>query len=103
LVVKVNGRQNAYRSAESIGRILEEHGKACPKCERFSYSQGFYSAGYILIGANPFDPHAKDKLVVCDRCRSFGRILNLQATDFLNYAHYTYALRQIISATDCPT
>lgn len=90
-MVKVNGRQNAYRQAESIGRILAQHGRDCPLCFRTCY-QYACGAGQILR-----------KQIVCTRCRGFGRILNLQATDFLNYAHYITVFRSLVRATDCPT
>jgi hypothetical protein len=59
----MNGRQNAYRQTESIGRILAQHGRDCPLCFRTCYSA-----------------YVQGRRVVCPRCRGFGCVLDVEVS-----------------------
>lgn len=79
----MNGRQNAYRQAEGINRILAEHGRDCPLCFRTCYAS--YQEG---------------RRVVCPRCRGFGAVLN---SEVFIWGAASPGYIQAIQTTDCPT
>lgn len=85
----MNGRQNAYRQAEGINRVLSQYGKDCPLCFRTCYAS--YQEG---------------RRVVCPRCRGFGAVLDVKVSlSFISNIdqHVKAFTDYLVQKTDCPT